>query len=112
MPSLETAREVPLHMDAAEFRRVGYALVDAVADFLPSLPGRPVTRAVSPDEVQALLHASAPLPEDGTDAATLLARATRLLFEHSLFNGHPRFYGYITSSPAQSACSATCWPPP
>jgi glutamate/tyrosine decarboxylase-like PLP-dependent enzyme len=100
MPSLETARDVPLHMDADEFRRVGHALVDAVADFLPSLPGRPVTRAESPDELQALLHAAAPLPEDGTDAATLLARATRLLFDHSLFNGHPRFFGYITSSPA------------
>jgi aromatic-L-amino-acid decarboxylase len=100
MPSLETAREVPLHMDADEFRRVGYALIDAVADFLPSLPGQPVTRAESPDEVQALLHASAPLPEDGTDAATLFTNATRLLFDHSLFNGHPRFFGYITSSPA------------
>ena len=26
--------------------------------------------------------------------------ATGLLFDHSLFNGHPRFFGYITSSPA------------
>jgi glutamate/tyrosine decarboxylase-like PLP-dependent enzyme len=59
-----------------------------------------VTRAESPHELQALLQASAPLPEEGTDAATLLARTTRLLFEHSLFNGHPRFFGYITSSPA------------
>ena len=30
----------------------------------------------------------------------LLDEAARLLFEHSLFNGHPRFFGYITSSPA------------
>jgi aromatic-L-amino-acid/L-tryptophan decarboxylase len=34
------------------------------------------------------------------DPAALLERSTRLLFEHSLFNGHPRFFGYITSSPA------------
>ena len=27
-------------------------------------------------------------------------RAADLLFEHSLFNGHPRFWGYITSSAA------------
>jgi glutamate/tyrosine decarboxylase-like PLP-dependent enzyme len=87
-------------MDADEFRRVGHALVDRVADFLPSLAGRPVTPAEAPDAVQAALDSSAPLPEDGTDAATLLARATRLLFDHSLFNGHPRFFGYITSSPA------------
>jgi glutamate/tyrosine decarboxylase-like PLP-dependent enzyme len=30
----------------------------------------------------------------------LLRDAASLLFEHSLFNGHPRFYGYITSSAA------------
>jgi hypothetical protein len=30
----------------------------------------------------------------------LLDEAHRLLFRHSLFNGHPRFFGYITSSPA------------
>lgn len=26
--------------------------------------------------------------------------AADLLFDHSLFNGHPRFWGYITSSAA------------
>ena len=30
----------------------------------------------------------------------LLDDAAGLLFDHSLFNGHPRFFGYITSSPA------------
>ena len=30
----------------------------------------------------------------------LLDEAAELLFRHSLFNGHPRFFGYITSSPA------------
>jgi glutamate/tyrosine decarboxylase-like PLP-dependent enzyme len=30
----------------------------------------------------------------------LVSEATELLFDHSLFNGHPRFFGYITSSPA------------
>jgi aromatic-L-amino-acid decarboxylase len=36
----------------------------------------------------------------GASAGELLRRAADLLFEHSLFNGHPRFFGYITSSPA------------
>ena len=40
------------------------------------------------------------LPESGTDARQLLGEAAELLFRHSLFNGHPRFFGYITSSPA------------
>ena len=30
----------------------------------------------------------------------LLTEAARLLFDHSTFNGHPRFFGYITASAA------------
>ena len=41
-----------------------------------------------------------PLPRSGGDAAHLLGEATQLLLDHSLFNGHPRFMGYITSSAA------------
>ncbi|MEX0741897.1 MAG: aminotransferase class V-fold PLP-dependent enzyme, partial [Phycisphaeraceae bacterium] len=40
------------------------------------------------------------LPESGTDPGELLGSTAKLLFDHSLFNGHPRFFGYITSSPA------------
>ncbi len=94
------ARRVPLQMDPAEFRAAGHALVDAIAAFLPTLGDRPVTPNESPDQVQAALDATARLPEQGTNAAVLLERAASLLFDHSLFNGHPRFLGYITSSPA------------
>ena len=87
-----------MHPD--EFRRVGHALVDSIAGFLDSLPQRPVTRSESPHDVRAALRVDAELPEDGSDAAELLEEASNLLFDHSLFNGHPRFLGYITSSPA------------
>lgn len=93
-------RSAPLAMSAEEFRRVGYSLVDSVAEFLHSLPERPVTRSESPGAIRALLNAEQPLPEQGTDADALLRSTARLLFDHSLFNGHPRFFGYITSSPA------------
>jgi aromatic-L-amino-acid/L-tryptophan decarboxylase len=42
----------------------------------------------------------AALPEQGASASQLFSRTTDLLLNHSLFNGHPRFFGYITSSPA------------
>ena len=42
----------------------------------------------------------APCPTQGVAAGPLLEKAAHLLFDHSLFNGHPRFFGYITSSPA------------
>ena len=95
-----SVRDAPLRMDAQEFRRVGHALVDAIAAGLAAIPDGPVTTGEAPLDIQALLQAGAPLPDGGTDAGALLKEAGELLFGHSLFNGHPRFFGYITASPA------------
>lgn len=92
-------REAPLEISGDEFREMGHRLVDRIAAFLDALPERRVTRADSPQAIRALLGEDA-LPESGTRAADLLEGAADLLFEHSLFNGHPRFWGYITSSAA------------
>lgn len=86
-------------MNADEFRALGHALVDRIADFLTSLPNRPVTPADSPTAIRQLLGSDS-LPEHGTDPNRLLEDTANLLFDHSLFNGHPRFWGYITSSAA------------
>jgi len=95
-----TRREAPLDMSASAFRVAGHDLVNRIADLLEQLPAGPVMRDETPATVRQVLGAERTLPEHGSDAATLLDEATRLLFEHSLFNGHPRFFGYITSSPA------------
>src|SRR5689334_18941035 len=95
-----TVREVPLAMDAATFRSLGHQLVDQVAQLIESLPRRPVTKTESPSALREALDLNGPLPAAGTDAGPLLAHTAELLFEHSLFNGHPRFMGYITASPA------------
>src|SRR5271170_6419746 len=90
----------PLEISSDEFRVLGYQLVDRIAGFLDSLPERAVTPGESPSVVRHTLDAERHLPRQGTDPALLLNRAADLLFEHSLFNGHPRFWGYITSSAA------------
>ncbi len=92
-------RTAPLEMSPEEFRAEGHRLVDRVAGFLASLRGRPVTPAETPAEVRAALG-GAGLPLAGSPAAPLLDEAASLLFEHSLFNGHPGFLAYITSSAA------------
>jgi aromatic-L-amino-acid/L-tryptophan decarboxylase len=86
-------------MDAATFRALGHRLVDQLAASLEAVPRGPVTRGESPSAVRKALDLSAPLPEAGTDPGPLLEQTTRLLFEHSLFNAHPRFFGYITAAP-------------
>ena len=96
----DTTRHAALAMDAATFRRLGHQLVDQVADRLAAVPRGPITRAEAPSAVRAALDLTGALPESGTEPGLLLAETTKLLFEHSLFNGHPRFFGYITASPA------------
>src|SRR6185295_16150929 len=93
-------RRTPLTMDAAEFKRLGHALVDQIADAIASVPGRPVNHDESPSAVRRALDLDGPLPETGTSAEALLSDLTGRLFDHSLFNQHPRFFGYITAPPA------------
>jgi aromatic-L-amino-acid/L-tryptophan decarboxylase len=92
-------RWAPLELAPEEFRRLGHSLVDEIARFLASLPERPVTPALSSEQLRAVLP-SGGLPERGASPDRLLREAAELLFDHSLLNGHPRFCGYITSSAA------------
>jgi aromatic-L-amino-acid/L-tryptophan decarboxylase len=92
-------RIAPLEMTPSEFRKAGYRLIDQVAELLCTLPERPVAPNEAPATLRALLGSHA-LPEQEHDASTLLDEAANLLFEHSVFNGHPRFMGFITSSAA------------
>ena len=98
-PAIDS-RDVPLAMDAATFKQLGHALVDQLADLIASVPSRPVTPGTRPSVVRQALNLDGPLPEQGTAPGPMLEETARLLFEYSLFNGHPRFFGYITSSPA------------
>lgn len=95
-----TPRHTPVSMDAGAFRAAGHRLVDELASRLAAIPAGPVTRDVAPSALRQAMGVGGPLPERGADAGALLERATRLLFEHSLFNQHPRFFGYITAPPA------------
>jgi aromatic-L-amino-acid/L-tryptophan decarboxylase len=92
-------RTAALNIAPDEFRALGHELVDRIAAFLGDLPSLPVTSGETPGALRTLLPAGQ-LPNEGAEPAALLAGAADLLFQHSLFNGHPRFFGYITSSPA------------
>src|SRR4051812_41904403 len=92
------ARRAPLEMSGAEFREAGHRLVDRIAGFLDGIREVPVTPNDSPTAVRALLGGG--LPQKGEPAARLLEQAAELVMSHSLLNGHPRFWAYITSSAA------------
>ena len=95
---LET-RRAPLEISPTDFRELGHLLIDQIAGLLESLPDRPVTPGEPPSKIKSLLGQES-LPQNGTDPKTLLKKTAQLLFDHSLFNGHSKFFGYITSSAA------------
>jgi len=100
-PFLDNAldrRQSGINVDAKIFREGGHRLVDEISDFLSSVENRPVTPAPTPAAVREKLPAT--MPVTGVAPSLLLKETWRLLADGSLLNGHPRFWGYITSSPA------------
>src|SRR5919197_3068683 len=97
-----SARRSPLELDPETFRALGYELVDELTTLLGELQS-PAARPVVPEQTAAEVEAAlgdAPLPEEGSAPDEVLREATRLLFDRSLLDGHPRFWGYVIGAPS------------
>ena len=92
-------RETPIEISAAEFKKIGYRLIDTISAFIDSIDKKSVTTGESPKQLQQILGTSS-IPENGSSPEEILAKASDLLLNHSLLNGHPKFLGYITSAAA------------
>ena len=83
---------------AEEIRRVGYRVVDLVADHLATLRDRPVFRPVPRALAERLL--SAEVPQRGESVDDILDQCVADVAAYPFGNGHPRFYGWVNSPPA------------
>ncbi len=92
-------RHTSIEIKKEEFKRSGYRLIDTIADLFDTIEDYAVTSGESPLELQKVLENKG-LPESGLSVDEIVSKTTNLLLDHSLFNGHPKFMGYITSSPA------------
>src|SRR5947209_8813345 len=93
-------RFAPVEMSKEDFKKIGYNLIDTLSVFYDTINQNPVTTGETPTQIQAVLG-NASLPETGTSVSALFNKACDFLLNHSLLNGHPKFFGYITSSPTQ-----------
>lgn len=83
---------------AAEIRRIGYRVVDLIAEHLTGLPDAPVFRPFPQELAQRYLQSS--LPESGTRWEEILEAFATEIAPFPFGNGHPRFYGWVNSPPA------------
>ncbi len=82
---------------ADEIKRVGYKVVDLIAEYLTDLPGRPVFRPCPRDVIDGFL--TGVLPNFGQDADGLLDEFKEKVAAYPFGNGHPRYFGWVNSPP-------------
>jgi aromatic-L-amino-acid/L-tryptophan decarboxylase len=82
---------------AEEIKRVGYRVVDIIAEHLTTLPDRPVFRPVPPELAGRFLDE--PAPRHGRDPDEILDAFLQSVEPFPFGNGHPRFFGWVNSPP-------------
>jgi aromatic-L-amino-acid decarboxylase len=81
-----------------DIRRVGYRVVDLIADYLTALPDRPVFRPCPPDLIASFSEGQP--PQTGESVEALLDAFQTNVASYPFGNGHPRFFGWVNSPPA------------
>lgn len=102
---LNSLRQAAIDIDTNDFKKTGYYLVDQLAELFAGIGDKPVTAGATPSQVRSVLGSES-LPDDGMPVNAIFERAFNMLNKYSLFNGHPKFFGYITSSPAPAGALA------
>lgn len=80
-----------------EIRRVGYRVVDLIANHLATVPTRPVFQPVPEDVVRRFLER--PVPQAGLEPDEILELFRKTIEPYPFGNGHPRFFGWVNSPP-------------
>jgi len=84
-----------LAMPADEFRAMGRAVVERITSYYEGLPTRAVVEPSTSQAIRALLDE--PLPCEGSSFEVLLDTFDEVIARYSRHNGHPRFFGYVSS---------------
>jgi len=81
-----------------EIQRIGYLVVDLIADHLSTLSGEPVFNPVPAALARQFL--STPAPADPVEPEEVLQLFRSTIEPYPFGNGHPRFFGWVNSPPA------------
>src|SRR5688500_17863257 len=85
-----------LDWDPARGQALGQAVVGIWAELLARLPELPVSRAFRASELREALPLE--IAEQGLDDEEIVERLRTLVFEGSIYPGHPGFFAYISGA--------------
>ncbi|UCH27677.1 MAG: aspartate aminotransferase family protein [Trueperaceae bacterium] len=83
-------------MTPEEFRRLGYRLIDRIADYRSHVGEYPVMSQLEPGDVRKRLPAAP--PEQGHDLSKLIDEIDAILGPGLTHFQHPRFFGYFPAN--------------
>jgi glutamate/tyrosine decarboxylase-like PLP-dependent enzyme len=86
---------VNLDLSPEEFSRCGRDAVQAIADYIGSLPGQRVYPAVTGEQIRSQFLRDLPLEPGNFDE--LLQTFSNTILKFSRHNAHPRMFGYVQS---------------
>lgn len=97
MSESQTKLSPPLgDMNAEEFRRHGYELIDWIADYFEHIEELPVLAQIEPGDLKAQLPAAP--PQQGEPMQQILADVDRLIVPALTHWSHPSFFAYFATS--------------
>jgi glutamate/tyrosine decarboxylase-like PLP-dependent enzyme len=82
---------------AEEIKRIGYQVIDLIAEHLTHLSEQPVWQPYPLEQMDSLLHT--PLPQTGQEVESLVHEVASQVLPYPLGNGHPRFFAWVNSPP-------------
>lgn len=85
-----------LDLSPQEFRKLGYRVVDMIADYYSTVRDVPVFPPHTSAEVEEVFKE--PLPEKGQDPAEILNEWQNKVLPHATHNGSPRYFGMVHGS--------------
>lgn len=95
-PPMETEEFEDLDLSPSAFRRFGYQVIDAIADYYSSIRTLPVFPRRTSREMEAIFHED--LPVKGQDPKTILQAWTERVLPNTTHLGSPRYFGFVNGS--------------
>ncbi len=91
-------------MTPEEFRKLGHALVDWIAEYRAGIAQRPVMSPAKPGEIRAQFPAAP--PQKGAPLANICADLDRMILPGITHWNHPSFFAYFPSNTSLSSVLA------